>query len=116
MSILQKTINRKLRQRRVRAKVTGTEQRPRLAVYISNKHISAQVIDDTKKHTIAASTTVGAKFTGTMVEKAALVGADIAKKSKKAKVNTVVFDRHGRQYAGRMKALAEAARSEGLEF
>lgn len=116
MTALQKTINRKLRQRRVRAKVTGTEARPRLAVHISNRHINVQLIDDTKQRTIASSTTVGSALTGTTTEKAAQIGMDIAKKAKKAKVNAVVFDRHGRRYAGRMKALADAARSEGLEF
>ena len=75
-----------------------------------------QVIDDVKKHTLVAATTVGTKQTGTVTEQAALVGADIAKKAKKAKINAVVFDRNGRQYAGRLSALADAARKEGLEF
>lgn len=111
-----KLVNRSLRAARVRAKVSGTAERPRLTVTISNTHISAQLIDDIKQHTIAAATTVGSKQTGTMTEKAALIGAEIAKKAKKAKVTTIVFDRNGRKYAGRLAALADAARKEGLEF
>jgi len=111
-----KQLNKVLRKKRVRAKITGTAERPRLTVTISNLHINAQLIDDEKQHTIAAATTVGTKTTGTMAEKAAVVGADIAKKAKKAKVTKVVFDRNGRQYAGRLKSLADAARKEGLEF
>jgi len=111
-----KLLNRSLRAARVRAKVSGTAERPRLTVTISNKHISAQLIDDIKQHTVAATTTVGAKQTGTMTEQAAWVGADIAKKAKKAKISSIVFDRNGRKYAGRLAALADAARKEGLEF
>lgn len=111
-----KLVNRSLRAARVRAKVSGTAERPRLTVTISNKHISAQLIDDVKQHTVAAATTVGSKQTGTMTEQAAVIGADIAKKAKKAKITTIVFDRNGRKYAGRLAALADAARKEGLEF
>lgn len=111
-----KLVNRSLRAARVRAKVSGTAERPRLTVTISNMHISAQLIDDVKQHTIAAATTVGAKKTGTMTEQAAWIGAEVAKKAKKAKVTTIVFDRNGRKYAGRLAALADAARKEGLEF
>lgn len=111
-----KLVNRSLRAARVRAKVSGTAERPRLTVTISNKHISAQLIDDVKQHTIAAATTVGSKQTGTMTEQAAVIGADIAKKAKKAKIASIVFDRNGRKYAGRLAALADAARKEGLEF
>ena len=117
MAILdKKLLNRSLRAARVRAKISGTTERPRLTVTISNKHISAQLIDDVKQHTIAAATTVGSKQTGTMTEQSALVGADIAKKAKKAKITAIVFDRNGRKYAGRLAALADAARKEGLEF
>ncbi|MDB5168174.1 MAG: rplR [Candidatus Saccharibacteria bacterium] len=111
-----KLLNKTLRKNRVRSKVTGTAERPRLTVTISNMHVSAQIIDDVKQHTIAAATTVGTKQAGTVTEQAAIVGADIAKKAKKAKINAVVFDRNGRQYAGRLAALADAARKEGLEF
>ncbi len=114
--LIKKLLNRNLRKARVRSKVDGTAQRPRLTVKISNTHISAQLVDDTKGHTLASATSIGSKLTGTMTEKCAIVGADIAKKAKKAKVTKVVFDRNGRQYAGRLSALAEAARKEGLEF
>ena len=109
-----KMLNRTLRKNRVRAKVHGTAERPRLTVTISNTHVSVQLIDDLKQHTLAAAT--GTKSQGTMTDKAARVGADIAKKAKKLKIRAVVFDRNGRQYAGRLSALADAARKEGLEF
>jgi len=111
-----KLLNRSLRAARVRAKISGTAERPRLTVTISNTHVSAQIIDDVKQHTLAAATTVGSKQTGTMTEQAALIGTEIAKKAKKAKITTIVFDRNGRQYAGRLASLADAARKEGLEF
>lgn len=111
-----KLLNRRLRKNRVRARVNGTADRPRLTVFISNKHVSTQIIDDTKGITIVSATTVGTKLAGSMTELAAKVGSDIAKKAKKAKINAVVFDRNGRQYAGRLSALADAARKEGLEF
>ncbi len=111
-----KLLNRALRKNRVRAKVSGTAERPRLTVTISNLHVSAQLIDDVAGKTLATATTVGTKATGTMTEKSAAIGAEIAKKAKKIKISAVVFDRNGRQYAGRLKALADAARQEGLEF
>ncbi len=114
--LAKKLLNRTLRKARVRSTVHGTAERPRLTVTISNLHVSAQLIDDTTGKTLAAATTVGAKASGTMTEKAAKVGTDIAKKAVKSKIKTVVFDRNGRQYAGRLKSLADAARKEGLEF
>lgn len=111
-----KLLNLRLRKARVRATVHGTAERPRLSVTISNTHVSAQLIDDEKGHTLAAATTVGKKSTGTMTEKCAAIGTEIAKSAKKKKITKVVFDRNGRQYAGRLKALADAARKEGLEF
>lgn len=109
--------NRGLRARRVRAKVSGTTERPRLSVHISNRHITAQIIDDTQHKTIAYVSTVGTKAaTGTMTERADWVGSEIAKKAKAAKVKAVVFDRGSRLYHGRMQALADAARKAGLEF
>jgi large subunit ribosomal protein L18 len=116
MATDKKLLNKNLRKARVRSKVSGTAERPRLTVTISNVHVSAQLIDDVAGKTLAAATTVGKKTTGTLSEKAAAVGADIAKKATKAKITTVVFDRNGRAYAGRLKALADAARKEGLEF
>lgn len=117
MGVLDKKIlNRSLRAARVRAKVSGTTERPRLSVTISNRHVSAQLIDDTRHHTVVAATTVGTKQTGTLKEQAAWVGTELAKKAKKAKITTVVFDRNGRKYAQRLAALADAVRQEGLEF
>lgn len=104
------------RKARVRAKVAGTPERPRLAVRISSRNIIAQVIDDTKGTTLAYVSTVGGKQAGTMTAKAEWVGAEIAKLAKAKKVKTVVFDRAGRIYHGRLDALATAARSNGLEF
>ena len=104
------------RANRTRAKIHGTADRPRLTVHISNMHITAQIVDDDKKITLAYATTIGQKLSGTKVEKAAAIGKEIADKAKKAKVKTVVFDRGSKLYAGRMSALADAARKEGLEF
>lgn len=109
-----KLLNKTLRKNRVRAKVSGSAARPRLTVTISNVHVSAQIIDDEAGRTLASSTTVGGKQTGTMSEKAALIGTDIAKKADKAGVKAVVFDRNGRRYAGRLKALADSVRAEGI--
>lgn len=117
MNMLSKKLaNRVLRKVRIRARVNGTTERPRLSVFISNQHVNAQVIDDTQQKTLASSTSAKSEAKGTMTEKAAWVGTDIAKKAKKAGVKTVVFDRNGRQYQGRLSALADAARKEGLEF
>ena len=99
-----------------RAKIHGTAERPRLSVHFSNQNITAQIIDDDKKTTLCYATTVGKKMTGTKTEKAEKIGAEIAKKAKTAKISKVVFDRGAKLYAGRMSALAEAARKEGLEF
>ena len=109
-------MNKIYRAKRTRAKIHGTADRPRLTVHFSNLHITAQVIDDDKKVTLAYVTTVGTKTTGSMTERAAKVGTEIAKKAKAAKVSKVVFDRGSKLYAGRMSALADAARKEGLEF
>ncbi|MDO4871035.1 MAG: 50S ribosomal protein L18 [Candidatus Saccharibacteria bacterium] len=116
MAEVNKLHNRMLRKNRVRARVTGTAERPRLSVFISNTHISAQIIDDAKQHTLASATTVGAKMSGSKTDLAAQVGSKLAKAAKKVGIKQVVFDRNGRKYAGRLQALAEAARKEGLEF
>ncbi len=109
-------MNSMFRANRTRAKIHGTAERPRLSVHISNQHITAQVIDDDKSTTLAYATTVGSKLTDTKTEKAAAIGKEIADKAKKAKIKTVVFDRGSKLYAGRLSALADAARKEGLEF
>lgn len=115
--VMKKLANKLLRKGRVRAKVNGTEARPRLSVYVSNMHVHAQIVNDDKGTTLASSTSATAKdLKGNLTDKADWVGVDIAKKAKKAKVTAVVFDRGGRKYHGRLKALAEAARAGGLEF
>ncbi|QQS19617.1 50S ribosomal protein L18 [Candidatus Saccharibacteria bacterium] len=118
MSVAQKLVQRAQRKNRIRATVIGTSERPRLSVYISNTNISAQLVDDSKQHTIAAVTTAGNKTVAkaTMTDKAVWVGAEIAAAAKKVKISSVVFDRSGKKYHGRIKALADAAREKGLEF
>jgi large subunit ribosomal protein L18 len=105
---------------RVRKKVAGTAERPRLAVFRSNKHISAQVIDDRNGRTLAAASTVESalRATGATGNKtaAAAVGRLLAERARSAGVTSVVFDRGGFQYHGRVAAVADAAREAGLEF
>jgi large subunit ribosomal protein L18 len=109
--------NRAQRKARIRSIVTGSAQRPRMSVFVSNVHVTAQLIDDTNHKTVAYVTTVGQKTVkGTMTEKAAWVGEEIAKQAKTHKIKTVVFDRGGKLYHGRVAALADAARNGGLEF
>ena len=116
-SVAKKLANQMLRKIRIRSRVNGTSERPRLSVYVSNLHVSAQIIDDTTKRTLVSSTSAKqTDATGSKSDKAARVGSDIGKKAKKAGIKSVVFDRNGRRYAGRLKALADAARKEGLEF
>ncbi len=102
------------RHARIRAKVTGTAERPRLAVFKSNNFVYAQLIDDTKGVTVAASDSRTHK--GTRGEGAVVVGADIATKAKAAGITTVVFDRGGFRYQGVIAALADSARAGGLAF
>ena len=105
------------RHARVRAKVSGTKEVPRLNVFRSNNNIFVQIIDDTTGNTLVSSSSVELKLkNGGNVEGAKLVGKDIAEKAKKAKIKTVVFDRGGYLDHGRVEALAEAARENGLEF
>ena len=102
---------------RVRKTVSGTQECPRLNVFRSNSHIFAQVINDENGTTLVSSSSVELKLkNGGNVEGAKLVGADIAKKAKEANISKVVFDRGGYQYHGRVEALADAARENGLEF
>lgn len=115
--LIHKLHNRDQRKRRIRARVSGTAQRPRLSVSVTNLHVTAQLIDDTAGKTLGYVTTVGQKsLKGTMTEKAAWVGEEIAKQAKASKVKAVVFDRGGKLYHGRVAALADAARKAGLEF
>ena len=102
---------------RVRAKVKGTAEKPRLCVFRSNKHIEAQIIDDTKGTTLVASSSVALKLAnGSNKEAAAIVGADLAKKAIAKGIKKVAFDRAGYLYHGRIAALADAAREGGLDF
>lgn len=117
LNLKKKKNSASLRKNRVRAKVVGTTDRPRLCVRISNLHISAQIIDDTNHTTVVAMTTVGQKLADkNLTEKANWLGQELAKKAKTKKVKAVVFDRGAKKYHGRIKALAEAARAGGLEF
>lgn len=105
---------RKRRHIRVRAQISGTAARPRLAVFRSNRFVSAQLIDDTVGKTLAASH--GRDFPGAQSVQAQSVGEAIAKAAKAAGITTIVFDRAGYRYAGQVKTLADAARAGGLAF
>lgn len=104
------------RKARVRSRIVGTEDRPRLSVYRSNVHIYGQIIDDIKNKTIVSSSDIAIKGKGTKTEKAEKVGEEIAKLAIAKKVKKVIFDRNGFMFHGRVKAVAEGARKGGLEF
>lgn len=109
------------RHRRVRRKLSGTAQRPRLAVFRSNQHIYVQVIDDEQQHTLVAASTLEATLrseldSGATCDASAEVGKLIAQRSQEKGITQVVFDRGGNLYHGRVKALADAAREAGLQF
>ncbi|MDA7921755.1 50S ribosomal protein L18 [Verrucomicrobiales bacterium] len=112
-----KTARAKVR-RRIRKKISGTAERPRLAVHFSNQNVYAQVIDDAAGTTLASASTLdkGVGGKGANKESAAKVGEAVAKAAKSAKIETVVFDRGGFQFHGKVKALADAAREAGLNF
>ena len=110
---------RKARHSRIRTNLIGTSETPRMNVFRSNKQISVQIIDDTKGITLVSASSMDEDLNitnGGNVEAAKLVGKSIAEKAKKAKIKTIVFDRGGYLYHGRVKALADAARENGLEF
>ena len=116
-----KIVGRERRKLRIRKKVQGTAERPRLSVFRSSKHIYAQVIDDVSGKTLAHASTLSKDLRGTLeednkVQAAKKVGALIAKICKTKKIARVVFDRNGYMYHGRVSALAQAARAAGLEF
>ncbi len=116
-----KNVKRLRRHKRIRKKVFGTPERPRLCVFRSNKHIYAQVIDDTIGHTLVAASTLDPELRGKLqktwnVEAAREVGRLIGKRALEKGIKKVVFDRGGYKYHGRVKALAEGAREAGLEF
>ncbi len=118
--MISKPDKNKVRQRRhmrVRGKISGTAERPRLNVYRSNKNIYAQLIDDVEGVTLASASTLDSEVSGNnKTERAAGVGALVAKRANEKKITEVVFDRGGYLYHGRVQALAEAARENGLKF
>ena len=117
MSVKTKPASRLRRRRRVRAKVSGTAQRPRLSVFRSNRGIQAQLIDDVKGHTLAAVNWVEGDLKSlARMEQAKRAGELLAERAKAAGVEAVVFDRGGYRYHGRVKALADGARESGLSF
>ena len=118
MAVLTKPQARARRHRRVRGKVSGTAERPRLVVFRSNRGIEAQLVDDLEGRTVAAASWLHLKksFKGTKTAQAAEVGKLLAANAKKAGIERVVFDRGGYLYHGRVKALAESAREGGLNF
>ncbi|WP_433529939.1 50S ribosomal protein L18 [Micromonospora sp. CA-263727] len=114
-----RAVGRARRHFRVRKHISGTAERPRLVVTRSLRHIVAQIVDDTKGHTLASASTLDASVRGAEGDKSAQagkVGALLAERAKAAGISKVVFDRGGNRYAGRVAALAEAAREAGLEF
>lgn len=110
-----KTEKRITRHKRIRSKISGTSEKPRLAVFKSNSNLTAQIIDDVKGETLAYSWTKNQKGK-TLKERAEQAGKEIAEKAKEKKVKAVVFDRGGFVYTGNLKVLADAAREGGLEF
>ena len=112
-----KNVSRLRRHARVRSKISGTPECPRLCVYRSNKNIEAQIIDDVNHATLAASSSMALRLAnGSNIEAAGLVGKSVAEKALAKGLKKIVFDRSGYIYHGRVKALAEAAREAGLEF
>lgn len=120
MKLNKKIIQKQKRRWRIRNKISGTAEKPRLAIHLSNKHIYGQVIDDDAGKTLVYVSSVGKDLKADKlkanVESAQTVGKLVAKKAKKAGVESVVFDRSGRIYHGCVKAFAEAAREGGLTF
>ncbi len=110
-----KIVKRIRRKKSIRKDLSGTASRPRLSVFRSNVHIYAQLIDDDSRKTIASASDISAK-SGTKQERAQKVGTDIAKAAIAGKITSVVFDRNGYKYHGRIKTLADAAREAGLKF
>lgn len=118
MSTIQRKSIRQRIHKRIRRKVAGTPQRPRLAVYFSNQHVYAQLIDDAAGSTLASASTMDKSFEGNAsnIASAQKVGQLLAERAKSADISEVVFDRGGHLYHGKVKALADAAREAGLKF
>lgn len=107
---------RKIRHKRVRAKVYGIKERPRLSIFRSNKYIFLQLIDDKKGEILISASDLKVKKKDTKMERAKMVGKELAKLAKEKKIRCAVFDRGGYKYHGRIKAALEGAREEGLHF
>ncbi|RQP08609.1 MAG: 50S ribosomal protein L18 [Microbacteriaceae bacterium] len=119
MAAISKSAQRNRRHARLRKRIAGTAERPRLVVTRSARHVFVQVVDDTKGHTVASASTLEADlrtFDGDKTAKARKVGELVAERAKKAGIAAVVFDRGGNKYAGRVAAIAEGAREGGLEL
>ena len=118
MSTIQRKTIRQRIHKRIRRKVTGTTERPRLAVHYSNQHIYAQVIDDSSGKTLVSASTMDKSFekASSNIESAQKVGKLLAERAKGSNISAVVFDRGGHLYHGKVKALADAAREGGLQF
>jgi large subunit ribosomal protein L18 len=116
MAVMQKRAHREKRRKRVRRKIAGTAERPRLSVYRSNVHIYAQIVDDERGHTVVAADSREVEGAENRKDAARKVGELVARKAADAGVEEVVFDRGGNKYHGRIAALAEGARSGGLKF
>jgi large subunit ribosomal protein L18 len=115
--LIKKSQNLIRRKNRIRSKIRGNANCPRLSVYISNRQISAQLIDDDQMNTLAQVSTLKApKSDQTLTDKAAWVGQEIAQKAQSLKIKKAVFDRNGKRYHGRIQILAESARKAGLEI
>ncbi|MDZ4763203.1 MAG: 50S ribosomal protein L18, partial [Chloroflexota bacterium] len=119
--LIKKREGRQRRQRRIRARITGSQERPRLSVFRSLENIFAQVIDDTAGTTLVSASTIDKEIKAQVegkskTESAKIIGQELAKRAKEAGITQVVFDRGGYQYHGRVAALAEGAREGGLEF
>ncbi|MDQ5962785.1 MAG: large subunit ribosomal protein [Patescibacteria group bacterium] len=111
-----KTEKRARLHKRIRSRVSGTADRPRLAVFRSNRYMYAQLIDDVNGVTVASASDIAVKGKQTKLERAKMVGTTLAENAKKLKITAVVFDRGGFAYRGRVQALADAARGAGLQF
>ena len=116
MTVMTKRQARMRRHRRIRGKIAGTAERPRLAVFRSNRGIFAQLVDDQSGRTLASASWSAVASSGSKIDQATAVGKALAQAAKKAGVERCVFDRGGYLYHGRVKALAEGAREEGLQF
>ncbi len=111
-----KRVQRNRRHRRIRSRIKGTPERPRLSIFRSNQHIWAQIIDDNSKVTLVSASDHGSKKKESLSKRASAVGKLLAERAREKKIEKIVFDRGGYKYHGAVKMLAEEARKEGLQF